>query len=165
MDISGGIQASLAGRYAIALFELADEQKQLDTVGESLAALKQALAESDDFRTLTTSPLIGREQAVAAVGASAGAMALDPITTNFLGVLAKNRRLGQLGNVIRAFNLLAARHRGEISAEVTSAMRSTRARWTRSGRTSAPATAPTSRSSSTSTPPYWAGSSSRSAAA
>ena len=121
MDISGGIQASLAGRYAIALFELADEQKQLDTVGESLAALKQALAESDDFRTLTTSPLIGREQAVAAVAASAGAMALDPITTNFLGVLAKNRRLGQLGNVIRAFNLLAARHRGEISAEVTSA--------------------------------------------
>jgi len=121
VDISGGIQASLAGRYAIALFELADEQKQLDAVSESLAALKQALAESDDFHALTTSPLVGREQAVAAIGASAAAMELDPITANFLGVLAKNRRLGQLGNVIRAFNLLAARHRGEISAEVTSA--------------------------------------------
>ena len=121
MDISGGIQASLAGRYAIALFELANEQKQLDAVGESLAALKQALAESDDFRSLTTSPLIGRDQAVRAVAASAGAMKLDPITANFLGVLAKNRRLAQLGNVIRAFNLLAARHRGEITAEVTSA--------------------------------------------
>ena len=121
MDISGGIQASLAGRYAIALFELANEQKQLDAVGESLAALKQALAESDDFRALTTSPLIGRDQAVRAVAASAGAMKLDPITVNFLGVLAKNRRLAQLGNVIRAFNLLAARHRGEITAEVTSA--------------------------------------------
>ena len=108
MDISGGIQASLAGRYAIALFELANEQKQLDAVGESLAALKQALAESDDFRALTTSPLIGRDQAVRAVAASAGAMKLDPITANFLGVLAKNRRLAQLGNVIRAFNLLAA---------------------------------------------------------
>ena len=121
MDISGGIQASLAGRYAIALFELANEQKQLDAVGESLAALKQALADSDDFRALTTSPLIGRDQAVRAVAASAGAMKLDPITANFLGVLAKNRRLAQLGNVIRAFNLLAARHRGEITAEVTSA--------------------------------------------
>ena len=121
MDISGGIQASLAGRYAIALFELANEQKQLDAVGESLAALKQALADSDDFRALTTSPLIGRDQAMRAVAASAGAMKLDPITTNFLGVLAKNRRLAQLGNVIRAFNLLAARHRGEITAEVTSA--------------------------------------------
>ena len=121
MDISGGIQASLAGRYAIALFDLANEQKQLDAVGESLAALKQALAESDDFRALTTSPLIGRDQATRAVAASAGAMKLDPITANFLGVLAKNRRLTQLGNVIRAFNLLAARHRGEINAEVTSA--------------------------------------------
>jgi F-type H+-transporting ATPase subunit delta len=121
VDISGGIQASLAGRYAIALFELANEQKQLDAVGESLAALKQALAESDDFQTLTTSPLIGRGQAVRAVAATAGAMKLDPITANFLGVLARNGRLAQLGNVIRAFNLLAARHRGEISAEVTSA--------------------------------------------
>ena len=121
MDISGGIQASLAGRYAIALFELANEQKQLDAVGESLAALKQALADSDDFRELTTSPLIGRDQAIRAVAASAGAMKLDPITANFLGVLAKNRRLGQLGNVIRAFNTLSARHRGEINAEVTSA--------------------------------------------
>ena len=121
MDISGGIQASLAGRYAIALFELANEQKQLDAVGESLAALKQTLAESEDFRALTTSPLIGRDQAMRAVAASAGAMKLDPVTTNFLGVLAKNRRLAQLGNVIRAFNTLAARHRGEITAEVTSA--------------------------------------------
>jgi F-type H+-transporting ATPase subunit delta len=121
VDISGGIQASLAGRYAIALFELAEEQKQLDAVGGSLAALKRALAESADFRELTTSPLIGREQAVRAVAAAAQAMKLDPITTNFLGVLAKNRRLGQLGAVIRAFNTLAARHRGEITAEVTSA--------------------------------------------
>jgi F-type H+-transporting ATPase subunit delta len=121
VDISGGIQASLAGRYAIALFELANEQGQLDAVGESLAALKQALADSDDFRALTTSPLIGRDQAMRAVAASAGAMKLDPVTANFLGVLAKNRRLAQLGNVIRAFNLLAARHRGEINAEVTSA--------------------------------------------
>jgi F-type H+-transporting ATPase subunit delta len=121
VDISGGIQASLAGRYAIALFELAEEQKQLDAVGGSLAALKRALAASADFRELTTSPLIGREQAVRAVAAAAQAMKLDPITTNFLGVLAKNRRLGQLGAVIRAFNTLAARHRGEITAEVTSA--------------------------------------------
>jgi F-type H+-transporting ATPase subunit delta len=121
VDISGGIQASLAGRYAIALFELANEQKQLDAVGESLAALKQALAESSDFRALTTSPLIGRDQAMKAVAATASAMKLDPITANFLGVLARNRRLAQLGNVIRAFNLLAARHRGEINAEVTSA--------------------------------------------
>jgi F-type H+-transporting ATPase subunit delta len=121
VDISGGIQASLAGRYALALFGLANEKKQLDSVGRSLAAVKQALAESDDFQALTTSPLVGRDDAMRAVAAAAQAMKLDPVTTNFLGVLARNRRLSQLGAVIRAFSLLAARHRGEITAEVTSA--------------------------------------------
>lgn len=121
MDISSGIQASLAGRYALALFELARDEKQLDSVGASLDAVRQALAESEDFRNLTTSPLVGRDEAVSAVAAAADTIGVDTLTGNFLGVLARNRRLSQLGNVIRAFNLLAARHRGEITAEVVSA--------------------------------------------
>ena len=121
MENSGGIQASLAGRYATALFELARDEKQLDAVGTSLAALKQALAESDDFRTLTTSPLTSRDEALKTVEAVARSMKLDPITTRFLGVLALNRRLSKLSDIIRAFGLLAAAHRGETSAEVISA--------------------------------------------
>lgn len=121
MDISGGIQASLVGRYALALFELARDERQLETVGSSLAALRQALSESEDLRTLTTSPLLDRNEAARGMAATAEAMGLDPLTRNFLGVLAQNRRLGQLGAVIRAFNQLTARHRGEVTAEVTSA--------------------------------------------
>ncbi len=121
MDISSGIQASLAGRYALALFELARDQKQLESVAASLATVLAALEGSDEFRELTTSPLVGRDEAVKAVTAAAGAMRVDPLTANFLGVLARNRRLAQLRNVIRAFNTLTARHRGEITAEVTSA--------------------------------------------
>jgi F-type H+-transporting ATPase subunit delta len=121
VENSGGIQASLAGRYATALFELARDEKQIETVSVSLAMLRQALRDSDDFRELTTSPLISRDEAVRAAAAAGQAMQLDPITANFLGVLAQNRRLAQLGNVIRAFNMLAAAHRGETTAEVTSA--------------------------------------------
>ena len=121
MDISSGIQASLAGRYALALFALARDEKQLESVGASLATLRRALAESDDFRALASSPLIGRADKAKAVAAAAEAMRVDPLTKNFLGVLAKNGRLSRLGAVIRAFNLLAASHRGEITAEVTSA--------------------------------------------
>jgi F-type H+-transporting ATPase subunit delta len=121
VENSGGIQASLAGRYATALFELARDERQLEAVGASLATLRQTLRDSEDFRELTSSPLISRDQATGAVAATAQAMRLDPITANFLGVLAQNRRLGQLGNVIRAFNMLAADHRGETTAEVTSA--------------------------------------------
>jgi F-type H+-transporting ATPase subunit delta len=121
VDNSGGIQASLAGRYATALFRLARNERKLEAVGASLAALRQAQDESDDLRELTTSPLIGRDDAVKGIGAVAAAMKLDPITSNLLGVLAQNRRLAQLPSVIRAFNQLAARHRGETTAEVTSA--------------------------------------------
>lgn len=121
MENSGGIQASLSGRYATALFELARDEKAIDAVSNSLSGLKAALTESDDFRRLTTSPLIGREDATKAVAAVAASMKLDQVTTKFLGVLAQNGRLGQLGAVIRAFAKLAARHRGETTAEVTSA--------------------------------------------
>ena len=121
MENSGGIQASLAGRYATALFELARDEKQLETVGTSLATLRQALRDSEDFRALISSPLVSRDEAARAVAAAAEAMRLDPMTSNFLGVLARNRRLSQLEGVIRAFNMLAARHRGETTAEITSA--------------------------------------------
>lgn len=105
----------------MALFELARDGKQLDAVSASLAKLKSALAESDELRRLTTSPLVSRENATSAAAAAAQVMGLDELTAKFLGVLAQNRRLSQLGPVIRAFGTLAARHRGEITAEVTSA--------------------------------------------
>jgi F-type H+-transporting ATPase subunit delta len=121
VENSGGIQASLAGRYATALFQLARDERKLDAVGEGLDGLRDALRDSEDLRRLIASPLVSREEALKAVRATAESMKLDPITSNFLGVLAQNRRLGQLPAVIRAFNLLAAAHRGETNAEVTSA--------------------------------------------
>ena len=121
MEQSGGIQASLSGRYATALFELARDAKQIDTVSASLGKLKATLADSEDFRRLVTSPLVSREDAVKAIDATSAALALDDLTKKFVGVLATNRRLGQLNAVIRAFNLLASAHKGEITAIVTSA--------------------------------------------
>ena len=121
MEHSGGIQASLSGRYATALFELARDANQLDAVSQSLAGLKQALAESDDLKALVASPLIGREAAGKAIAAVSSSIGVDPLTANFLGVLAKNRRLGALGGIIRDFNMLAARQRGETTAQIVSA--------------------------------------------
>jgi len=121
VENSGGIQASLPGRYATALFELARDAKAIDAVEASLATVRAALDQSADFARLTASPLVSRGDAARAIAASAGAMQLDATTTSFLGVLAQNRRLGQLAQIIRAFRMLAANHRGETTAEVTSA--------------------------------------------
>ncbi len=121
MDISGGIQASLAGRYAVALFELARDERQIEAVSHSLSQLRAALAESSDLQDLIASPLIGTQDKAKVMGAVSGQLALDPITSNFVGVLVQNRRLAKLPDIIRAFNMLVARHRGEVTAEVTSA--------------------------------------------
>ena len=121
VENSGGIQASLSGRYAVALFELARDGKTLDSVGESLNAIKQALAESADFKALIVSPVVSRDVATKTVAAVATSIGLDPLTGNFLGVLAQNRRLAQLPAVIRAFETLLSNHKGEARAEVTSA--------------------------------------------
>ena len=121
MEASGGIQASLGGRYASALFGLARDAKSIDRVEASLTRIRDALAQSEDFRALTTSPMIARPAAVKAVLATADQLGVDPTTRSFLGVLAENRRLGQLPAIVRGFRELAGRHRGEVSAEVTSA--------------------------------------------
>jgi F-type H+-transporting ATPase subunit delta len=121
VETSGGIQASLAGRYASALFGLARDEKQLDSVGRSLDQLSQALADSREFHQLVSSPLVGRDEAAKAIAAIAAKLKLDPLTTNFLGVLTRNGRKGQLAHVIRFFRLLAAEQRGETTAEVVSA--------------------------------------------
>ncbi|WP_253343827.1 F0F1 ATP synthase subunit delta [Sphingobium sp. OAS761] len=121
METTGGIQASLSGRYAVALFELARDASALDAVAESLAALKAALGESRDLRDLINSPVLSRDAAGKTIAAVASSMGLDALTANFLGVLAQNRRLAQLPAVIRAYETLLSNHRGEARAEVTSA--------------------------------------------
>ncbi len=121
VETSGGIVAGLSGRYATALFDLAREAKAVDAVAASLASVRAGLAESDDLRTLTTSPMNDRATATRGIESVAAAMQLDPLTRNFLGVLAHNRRLSALPAIIRDFTRLSARARGEITAEVTSA--------------------------------------------
>ena len=71
METSSGIQASLAGRYASALFGLARDERQIEAVSRSLELLAQALVDSREFGELVSSPLIDRDQAgkaFAAVG-------------------------------------------------------------------------------------------------
>ena len=121
MDISAGIQASLAGRYASALFDLASESGTVTAVESDLETLAAALTESDDLREVTTNPQLSRNAQGEAVAGVASILELSDLTKNFLGVLASNRRLSSLGDMIRAFQMIAAAQRGEVTAEVTSA--------------------------------------------
>lgn len=121
MDISAGIQASLAGRYAVALFELAAEDGVVSAVESDLDTLSAGLAESPELVSLTTNPQLGRKAKASAIEEIAKLLEISPLTRRFLGVLAENRRLAELPRVIRAFRDIAAAQRGEVSAQVVSA--------------------------------------------
>jgi F-type H+-transporting ATPase subunit delta len=121
VDNSAGIQASLSGRYASALFDLASENGTVTAVESDLEQLGAALRESDDLAAATTNPQLSRGEQGAAVAAVSKLLKLSDLTTRFLGVLAANRRLSKLPEMIRAFKAIAAAQRGEVSARVTSA--------------------------------------------
>lgn len=117
---SSGV-SGVAGRYAAAVFELADEQKKLDEVAADMAAIRQMLSESADLRRVVASPVISREdqgRAIAAVLEKAG---ISELTARFVGVVAQNRRLFALDDMCVAYREILSGRRGEVTAEVTTA--------------------------------------------
>ena len=112
---------AIARRYAAALFDLAGDRKVLDAVAADLNALKAALQASDDLRRLVASPMISRADQAKAVDALAVRAKAHDLTRNFLGLLARNRRLGALNATINGFLAKLAEARGEETAEVTTA--------------------------------------------
>lgn len=121
VENSGGITASLQGRYASALFDLASEQGAVTAVESDLDKLGEALTASPDLSALIRNPKVSRDDTAKAMDAVAGLLGLSPLTKNFIGVLAANRRLGALPEIVRAFAAIAAAQRGEVTAEVISA--------------------------------------------
>ncbi|HLW26585.1 MAG TPA: F0F1 ATP synthase subunit delta [Kiloniellales bacterium] len=112
---------SLAGRYALALFELADEGQALDRVADDLKGVDRLLAESEDLQRLVSSPLYGREEQSKAMEVILERAGVSDLTRRFILVVAQNRRLFALPKMIRAFLAELARRRGEVRAEVTAA--------------------------------------------
>ena len=111
----------LAGRYATALFDLAGSDGLLDQVADDLARLSTMIEGSADLARLIRSPVISRDdqgRAMAAVLEQAG---MCPLTRNFVGTVAQNRRLFALGAMIAAFQGLLAAQRGESTAEIVTA--------------------------------------------
>jgi F-type H+-transporting ATPase subunit delta len=113
--------AGLAARYAAALFDLADESKQLDGVAQDLRAIRALIAESADLRRLVRSPVLTRAEQAKAMAAVLEKAGTSDLVRRFVGLVAENRRLFALTDMIDAYLGELARRRGEVTASVTSA--------------------------------------------
>ena len=111
----------LSGRYARALFELADEAGQLDAVADDMRSLARALEDSADLARLVASPVLSRDEQGRAMAAVLEAMEARPLTARTVALLARRRRLFALGAIAADYLRLLAARRGEVAAKVVSA--------------------------------------------
>ncbi len=111
----------MPGRYASALFDLAKDSKQIAAVEGDLNRFATMLAGSEDLVRLVKSPAFSAAEQGKALGAILAKAGIGGLAGNFLQLLARNRRLFAVGDMIKIYRAIAARDRGEVSAEVTSA--------------------------------------------
>lgn len=125
-NVNATVAAGMAGRYAVALFDLAKGQNAQGEVAADFAVLTQLLAESATVRAVVSSPLLQRAERGKAVvtlldSLASGGHKVHGLTRNFLGVAAANGRLYALARMMAAFGRLLAAERGEVTADVVSA--------------------------------------------
>lgn len=113
------IVSGMAGRYASALFELALEEKAIDPVRSDLDKFETMLSDSPELERLVRSPVFSADDKLKALSAILDKAGIKGLAANFLRVLTTNRRLFAAHDVIRGFRALVARHRGEVTAQVT----------------------------------------------
>jgi F-type H+-transporting ATPase subunit delta len=118
---SEAAEGGLAGRYANALFELAQEQQAVDAVSADLASLRRAMETSSDLNRLVRSPVFGADDQARALKAVLEKMGASELSIKFVLLLAGKRRLFVLNQIIRQYERLVAKSRGETEAEVTAA--------------------------------------------
>jgi F-type H+-transporting ATPase subunit delta len=111
--------SGVSGRYATALFELARDEKSVDAVKADLDRFLAMLDESADLKRLVRSPVFGADVQLKALVAVLDQAGISGVAANFLKVLTANRRLFAVTDVIRAFNALVTKYKGEASADVT----------------------------------------------
>jgi F-type H+-transporting ATPase subunit delta len=114
-------ETGIAGRYATAIFELAQESNQIAAVEKDLSELRTAMAQSADLARMVRSPVFGREEQGKAMKAVLEKMGASNLGMQFVLTLAAKRRLFYLTDIIKSFERLLAGRRGEVQALVTSA--------------------------------------------
>jgi F-type H+-transporting ATPase subunit delta len=113
------IISGMAGRYAGALFELAREDKAIDTVKADLERFDVLVAGSPDLKRLVRSPVFGVDDQLKAISAILDKANIKDLAANFLRVITTNRRLFAVRDIIRGYRTLVAKHKGEVSAQIT----------------------------------------------
>ncbi len=119
MANSESITSGVTKRYASALFDLAVSEKKIPAVEKDLKRFDDLLNGSEAMKRLVVSPVFSADDQSNAIDAILKKAKISGLVGNFIRVVARNRRLFAMQDMLKAFRALVAEHKGEATAEVT----------------------------------------------
>jgi F-type H+-transporting ATPase subunit delta len=113
--------SGMAGRYALALFELAKDANSTNSIAAELNQFADLIRETQDLERFLKSPVFSATEQLKVINAILAHASIEGLTAKFLQLVAKKRRLFALSNIIRDFNILNDADKGITRAQVTAA--------------------------------------------
>lgn len=108
-------------RYAAAVLDLAQEQGKADSLARDVEAMKALCLQSPDFQNMIMLPTLTRKAQKSITQTVCKALKCDVLMVNFLGVLAHNRRLSALPQILEEIRQQSARRNGQMTVKIESA--------------------------------------------
>ena len=121
MSKNNNFSDTAASRYSLALYELAEEKKQVQEIEEQSAALIKLINESLDFESILKNPTNKKEDQISALNKISEHCSFNILLKNFLCFLVEKRRLFFLKNILKNFVDICSQKRGEVKARLVAA--------------------------------------------
>ena len=121
MSKNKGFSGISAGRYSLALYELAEEANSIDEIEKNSLAIIKLISSSDDFNFIIKDPTNQKEDQLNVISKISENYKLNNLLTKFLSFLISKRRLFYVEKILKDFIETCSKKRGEIKAELTAA--------------------------------------------
>ena len=121
MSKSKGFSITSAGRYSLALFELASESNLLEKIEEQSLSILDLISSSKDFSNLIKDPTSSQEDLLKVISNISDNNNFENLLKNFLSFLITKKRFFYVEQILKSFIETCSKKRGELKAELKSA--------------------------------------------
>jgi len=111
---------STSKSYALALYELAKENSELNKVEDGMNGIKELLNKSSDFKEMILNPTVTKEEKNKVITKIVEQYSFCQSLKKFFGFLTTKNRLFFLNQIIDSFLNLVSSSKGELKAKLLS---------------------------------------------
>ena len=108
-----------AKSYSQALYELAIEENKLDEVENNVISFLKLISQSQEFNLLIQDPTNKQEDQLNVINKIFEKFNLNTLLKKFLNFLIMKRRFFYVEKILKDFEIICSKNRGEISAKLT----------------------------------------------